>query len=151
MHHIEATETLLDSPTMQLAAAYQWNEELKGDLQIEKRHSAKWEREFDKWQLKSEATDQSSTSQLQLDKDMLLHQFKSLSSQKSCLESELRVFEHVIQWPTTNKVHATQGSNYYYQTPAPTGICGPSEPISSLCGCRAFLGMSSYLPISGGK
>jgi len=70
---------------------------LEEELQLEKHRSAKLERRLGKCKWKPETTEQTDIAQLRLEKDMLLHQVKNLSSEKSSLESELRAFKSVIQ------------------------------------------------------
>jgi hypothetical protein len=65
---------------------------------------------------------------------MLLHPVRNLSSEESCLESELRGFERVIQRLTTYQVHATAEPDTSQQPPGQFGICGSSEPTSGLFG-----------------
>jgi len=70
-----------------------------------------------------ETTEQIDIAQLQLEKDMLLHQVKNPSSEMGGLESELRGFERVIQRLTTNQVQATPEP-----PPGPFRIRGSSKP-----------------------
>ncbi|KAF8241388.1 hypothetical protein K440DRAFT_643711 [Wilcoxina mikolae CBS 423.85] len=91
-------------------------------------------------------------AQLRLEKDMLLHQVKSLSSKKSELESKLKALERVIQRLTTNQVHATPAPNIFSEpTPSSTGIRGSSEPTPGPSGIRGFSVKSSNLPTYDGK
>jgi hypothetical protein len=103
---------------------------LEEPLQIEKRRSAKLERLLDKCKLEPETTEQTDITQLWLEKDMLLHQVKNLSSEKSSLESELRAFECTIQQMTTNQVHQTPGPNTSQPPPGLLRIRGFSEPTA---------------------
>jgi len=59
----------------------------------------------------------------------MLDQVKNLLSEKSSLESELRVCESVTQQWMTNQVHATLAPNTCKQTPASTSIWGSSVLI----------------------
>jgi len=94
---LEVTKPIQDGPSRELAAAQQEIQELEEELQIEKHQSDKLERQLDKCKSEPETTEQTDIAQLWLEKDKLLHQVKNLSSEKSSLESELRVFECVIQ------------------------------------------------------
>ena len=93
----EATEPVRDGLSRELAAAQREIEELEEELQIEKCRSAKLERRLNKCKSEPETTEHTDIAQLRLEKDMLLHQVKNLSPEKSSLESELRAFERVIQ------------------------------------------------------
>jgi len=161
---LEATEPVQDRPSRELAAAQQEIEELEEELQIEKRRSAKLERRLDKCKSELETTEHPDIAQLRLEKDMLLHQVKNLSSEKSCLESKLRAFERVIQQLTTNQVHATPAPNTSEPPPGLFGTDGSSEPTSGLFGIHgsaeptpgpsgnsAFSVKSSNLPPYAGK
>jgi len=86
-----------DSLTRELAVAQEEIEPLEEELQIEKCRSTKLERWLDKCKLESETKELRDIAQLWLEKDMLLHQVKNLSSEQSGLESELRAFKCVIQ------------------------------------------------------
>jgi len=108
---MEATEPVRDGPSRESAAAPQEIEELGVELHIEKHRSAQLERRLDKCKSEPETTAQTDISQLFLEKDMLLHQVKNLSSEKRSLESKLRGFEQVIQRLTTNEVHPTLAPN----------------------------------------
>jgi len=131
---LEATEPVRDGPSRELAAA-QWEiAELEKELQIEKRWSAMLERRLDKCKSEPETTEQTDIAQLWLEKDMLLHEDKNLSWEKSSLESRLRGFERVIQRLTTNQVHATLAPNTTQPPPGLVGIRGSSEPTSGLFG-----------------
>jgi len=55
------------------------------------------ERQLGKCKSEPETTEQTDIAQLRLVKDTLLNHVKNLSSEKSSLESKLRVFERVIQ------------------------------------------------------
>jgi hypothetical protein len=134
---LEAAEPV-QGPNKELVAAHQEIEELEEELWIEKRRSAKLERRLAKCK-SGPPTEQTDVAQLRLEKDMLLHQVKNISSEKTELESELRAFEHVIQRLTTNQVHATPAPNTFTE-PAP----GPS-------GSRGFSIKSSNLPTYDGK
>jgi len=79
---------------------------------------------------------QTDIAQLRLEKDMLLPQVKNHSSEESGLESELRVFERVIQELATNQVHATTALSSAKPPPGLFGIRGSSEPTSGLIGIR---------------
>jgi len=105
---------------------------LEEDLRFEKRQSAKLERRLDKCKSEPETTEQTDIAQLQLEKDMLLHQVINLSSEKSSLESELRAFERIIQRLTTHRVHATPAPNPFQPPPGLFRFSGCSEPTSSL-------------------
>jgi polyhydroxyalkanoate synthesis regulator phasin len=94
---LEATGPVQEGPSRELAAAQQEIEELKEELKIEKRHSAKSERWLDNCKSEPETTEQTDIAQLQLEKDMLLHQVKNLSSEKRGPESELGAFERIMQ------------------------------------------------------
>jgi len=161
---LEATEPVQDGPSRDLVAAQREIEELDGELQIEKRRSAKLERQLDKCYLEPETTEQTDIAQLRLGKDILLQQVKNLSSETSSLESELRAFERVIQQLTTNQVHATLAPNTSQPPPGlfgirgfsePTsgqfGIRGSAEPTPGLSGSRGFSVKSSNLPTYEGK
>ena len=145
---LEATEPVRDGPSRELAAAQREIEELEEELQIEKRRSAKLERRLDKCKSEPETTEQTDIAQLRLEKDMLLHQVKNLSSEKSSLESELRAFERVIQRLTTNQVHATPAPNTSQPPPGLFGMRGSSEPTSGLFGIR---GSAEPTPGSSGS
>jgi hypothetical protein len=93
---LEATEPVRDGLSRELAAAQREIEELEEELQIKKHRSAKMERWLDKCKSELEPTEQTDIAQLRLEKDMLLHQVKNLSSGKSSLEAELGTFERVI-------------------------------------------------------
>jgi len=127
---LEATEPVQDGPSRQSVAAQQDIEELEAELQIEKHRSAKLERWLGKCKLEPETTEQTDIAQLRLEKDMLLHQVKNLSSEKSSLETELRAFERVIQPLTTNQVHATPVPITSQPPPGLFGIRGSSESTS---------------------
>jgi len=129
---LEAAEPVRDSPSREYAAAQQEIEELEKELQIKKCQSTKLERQFDKSKSEPETTKQTDITQLRLEKDMLLHQLKNLSSGKSSLESELRAFKRIIQPLTTNKVLATPAPNSSQQPPGLFKISRSSEPISGL-------------------
>jgi chromosome segregation ATPase len=110
----------------ELEAAHQEIDELEEELRIEKRRSAKLERRLEKW--KSEpSTEQTYVTQLRLEKDMLLHQVKNISSEKTELDSELRAFERIIQRLMTNQLHAIPAPNTFTEpTPGPSGSPGLS-------------------------
>ena len=129
---LEATEPVRDGLSKKSEATQREIDEFDKELQIEKCRSAKLERWLDK--CKSELTD---IAQPRLEKDMLLHQVKNLLSEKSSLESELRAYKRVIQWPTTNQVHATPAPNTSQPPPGLFGIRGSSEPTSGLFGICA--------------
>ena len=122
------------------------------------------ERRLDKCKSEPETTEQTDIAQLRLQKDMLLHQVKNLSSEKSSLESELRAFERVIQRLTTHQVHETPAPNTSPPPPGlfgirgssepPSGlfrICGSTEPTPGSSGSRGFSVKSSNLPTYEGK
>jgi hypothetical protein len=94
---LEATEPVWDGPSRELAATQRDIGEVEKELQIEKCRSAKLERRLDTCKSERERMEQTDIAQLRLEKDMLLHQVKNFSSEKSSLESELRTFELVIQ------------------------------------------------------
>jgi hypothetical protein len=83
--------------TRELAATQQEVEQLKEELQIKKCRSTNLDRRLNKCKYEPETTENKDIAQLQWEKDILLHQVKNLSSEKSGLATELRVFEHVIQ------------------------------------------------------
>jgi chromosome segregation ATPase len=93
---LDATGPVQEGPSRELVAAQQEIEELEEELQIEKRRSAKLEKRRDKCKSEPESTEQTDIAQLQLEKDMLLHQIKNLPSENIGLESELRAFERGI-------------------------------------------------------
>jgi len=105
---------------------------------MEIRRSAKLERQLDRCKSEPETTELTDIAQMRQEKDMLLHQVKNLSSEKSSLESELRVFKRVIQRLMTNQVHATPARNTSQLPPGMFGIRGSSEPTSGLFGIRGF-------------
>ena len=150
---------------------------MEEELQIEICRSAKLERWLDKCKSEAETTEQSDITQLRLEKDMLLHQVKKLSSEKSSLESKLRVFKLVIQRLMTNEAQGTLAQNTSHPpsglfgfhgsselTSGRVGICVPSEPTFGLFGIlgsaeltpglngsRGFSVKSSNLPTYDGK
>jgi len=73
--------------------------------------------------------EQTDIAPLGLEKYMLVHKVTESSSEKSDLESELRLFEGVIQQLTTNQAPATP-------TPPPgtSGNSGSPEPTSGISG-----------------
>ena len=161
---LEATEPIRDGPSRESAAAQQEIEKLEEELQIENRRSAQLERRLDKCKPEPETTEQTDIAQLWLEKDMLLHQAKNFTSEKSNQGSELRAFERVIQRLTNNQVHATlapitsqqpaglfriRGSSEL--TSGPFGICGSAEPTPAPSGDRSFSVKSSNLPTYEGK
>ena len=85
---LEATASVQDGPSRELAAAQQEIEELEEEIQVEKHRSAKSERPLDKCKLEPETTKQTDVAQLWLEKDIVLHEVKNLSPGKSGLESE---------------------------------------------------------------
>jgi len=137
VNDLEATEHVQDGLSRELVAPQQEIEVLEEDVPIEKCWCGKVERRLDKCRSEPETTVRTDIAHLQLEKDMLLHQVKNLWSQKSGLESELRVFEHVIQWLTTNQVQVTPVRNTSQLPPGPLGICGSSGLTSGLFGIRA--------------
>jgi hypothetical protein len=145
---LEATEPVRDSPSRELGAAHQDIEELEEELQIKKRQSAKLERLLDKCKSEAVTTEQSDIAQLRLEKDMLLHQVKNVSSEKSSLVCELRAFERVIQRLKTNQVHVTQAPNTSQPPPPLFGTRGPTERTSGLFGIR---GSTEPTPGSSGS
>ncbi|KAF8251309.1 hypothetical protein K440DRAFT_637854 [Wilcoxina mikolae CBS 423.85] len=92
---LEATELGQDTNN-ELAAAHQEIDELEEELQIKKSRSAKLKRRLEKCKSDPESRENTTVAQLRLEKDMLLHQVKSLSSEKSELKSELRALERII-------------------------------------------------------
>jgi hypothetical protein len=149
---LEAAEPV-QGPNKELAAAHQEIDELEEELRIEKRRTAKLERRLEKCKSEPEHTaDHTAVAQLRLEKDMLLHQVKSLSSEKSELESELRAFERVIQRLTINQVNATPAPNVFSEpTPPLSGNRGSFEPTPGPSGSRGFSVKSSNLPTYDGK
>jgi len=145
---LEATVPVRDGPSRELAAAQREIEQLEEELQIEKRQSAKLERQLDKCKSELETMEQTDIAQLRLEKDMLLHQVKNHSSGMSSLESELRAFERIIQLLTTNQVHATPPPNTSQRPPGLFGIHGSSEPTSGQFGIR---GSAEPTPGSSGS
>jgi len=139
---LEDTEPVQDGPSRELAAAKQEIKELNKELQIEKRRSAKLESRLSKCKTEPETAEQTDIAQLRLEKDMLLHQVKNLLSNKSCLESKLSTFQHVIQRLTTNHVQATPASSTSEPPPCPFGIRGSSEPTFGLFGIRGSAGLT---------
>jgi hypothetical protein len=127
---LQATEAVQDGPSWELAAAQQAIEELEEELTIKKRWSAKLGRRLDKCKSEPETMEHTDISPLPLEKDMLLHQVKNLSSEQSSLEFELIAFECVIQSLTTNQVHATMALHTAQPPACLCGIRGSSEPTS---------------------
>ena len=75
---MEATGPVQEGPSRELAAAQQEIQELEEELQIKKRWSAKLDTWLDKFQSEPEKKKETVIAQLQLEKDMLLHQVKDL-------------------------------------------------------------------------
>jgi len=147
---LEATIPVQDGPSRELAAAQQEIEQLEEGLQIEKRRSAKLERWCNKCKSELETTEQTDIAQLRLEKNMLLHHGKNLSSDKSSLESESRAIERVLQRLTTNQKYATPVPNTSQLPPGLFGIRGSSEPTSGLFGsCGSFKSTSGLFGIRG--
>jgi hypothetical protein len=69
---------------------------LEEDLKIENRRSAKLERRLHKCKSEPETIEQADIPPLRLEKYMILHQVKNLSSEKGGLESRLRAFDRVM-------------------------------------------------------
>ena len=98
---------------------------------------------MDKCKLELESTEQTDTAQLWPEKDMLLHQVKDLSPEKSSLETKLRAFKSIIQRLTTNQVQATPVPNTSQLTLGLFGIHGSAKPTPGSAGSRGSL--SSHL------
>jgi len=154
--HLEATEPVRDGPSRESAAAQREIEEFEEELQIEKHRSAKLERRLDECMSVPETTEQTDIAQLHLEKDMQMHRVKNLSSKESSLQSELRVFEHVIQRLTTNQVHATQVQNTSHRPQANSVSMAPlnrplahsesvAPPCQPLARLEAVASLSSHL------
>jgi hypothetical protein len=94
---LEATELVQDGPSKELAATLQEPVELEEELQIEKSRFAKLARRLHKCKSEPETMEDTDISWLWLQQDMVVYQVKNLSSGKSSLESELRMFKHIIQ------------------------------------------------------
>jgi len=161
---LEVTEPVRDGPSREFAATHWEIHELKEELQIEKRRSAMLERQLDKCKSEPDTTEHTDIPQLRLGKEMLLHQVKNLSLEKSSLESKWRAFERVIQRLTTNQVHVTPAPNTSQPPPGLFRICGSSdstsglfgisgsaEPTPGLSGSRGFSVKSSNIPMYEGK
>ena len=120
---------------------------------------AKLERLLNKCKLEPVTTEHTDVAQLWLGRDMLLHPVKTISSEKCGLESELRVFEPVIQRLPTNQVQATpappSGPFGNHGSPEPTsghfGTRTSAEPTPGLSGSRVFSVKSSNPPTYEGK
>ncbi|KAF8247975.1 hypothetical protein K440DRAFT_643414 [Wilcoxina mikolae CBS 423.85] len=154
---LEAAERIQDV-NKELAAAHQEIEELEEELQIETRRSTSLERWLEKFNSDPKSTEHTTKhiaiAQYRLANDMLLQQVKCLSSEKSELQSELRVFERIIQRLTTNQGHVIPTTNISSElTPSSSGIRGSSELTSGpgSSGSRGFFIKSSNLPTSGNK
>jgi len=148
---LEVTEPIQDGPSRELGAAQQEILELEEELQIEKHQSDKLEILLDKCKSEPETTEQTDIAQLWLEKDMLLHQVKNLSSEKSSLESEFRVFKCVIQRLTTNPVHGTPAPNTSQPPPGLFVIRGSSEPTSDLFGIHGCAEPTTGSGVSNGS
>jgi len=162
--NLEATVPVRNGPSREFAAAQQDIEELAEELHIKKGRSALVERWLDKCKSEPETTEQTDITQLRPEKDMLLHQVTNLLSKKSSLESKLRAFERIIEWLTTNQVHATPVPNTSELPPhlfgirgssKPTSgvfeIRGPAEPTPGPSGSHIFSVKSSNYPMYEGK
>jgi hypothetical protein len=124
---LEATGPLQEGPSRELAATQEEIEELEEELKIE-------------------TTEQTDLAQLRPAKDMLLHQVKNLSSEKSSLESELSAFKRVMQRLTTNQVQVTPALS-----PGQFGTCGSAERTPGLSGSCGSSVKSANLPTYEGK
>jgi hypothetical protein len=138
---LKATGPVQEGLSRELAAAQEEDEELEKKLKIKKSRSAKLERWLDKCCPEPESTEQTGIAQLQIEKDMSLHQDNDLLSEKSGLESDLTVFEHIIQRLTTNQVQATQ-----VPLPGPFVLCGSSELTSGYFGIHGSTEPTLGLP-----
>ncbi|KAF8245057.1 hypothetical protein K440DRAFT_646585 [Wilcoxina mikolae CBS 423.85] len=174
---LEAAEPV-QGPHKELAAAHQEIDKLKKELRIEKHRSAKLERWLEKCKSELESKNQIHITQLWLEKDMLLHRVKSLSSEKRELESKLRAFERVVQRPTTNPLQATlvlntvselnpsssenctsfkltpgsSGNHDSFEpTPGSSKNCASFELTPGQSGSHGFCGKSFNLPSYDGK
>jgi len=145
---LEETEPIRDSPIRELPATQRDIVELEEELQNKKCRSAKLETRLDKCKSEPETKEQTDIAQLRLEKEMLLHQIKDLSSERSGLESELRAFERVIQRLMTNQVHATPARNTSQPPPGLFWLCDSSVPTSGLFGTR---GSTEPTPCSSGN
>jgi chromosome segregation ATPase len=92
---LEAAEPI-QGPNNELEAAHQEIDELREELQIDMRHSAKLERRLEMYN-SDLSTAQTDVSQLRLEQNMLLHHVKNIASQETELQSKLRLFKNVIQ------------------------------------------------------
>jgi hypothetical protein len=161
---LEATEPGQDSPNRKFVTVQQEIEKLEEELQIEKRQSAKLERRLKKCKLKPQTMVQTDIVQLRPEKDILLHQVKNRSSKKISLQSELGVFEPVIQRLTTNQSCGTPVPTASQPPPGLFGIHhtselasglfrihGSTEPTPGLSGSNGFSVTSSKLPTYEGN
>ncbi|KAF8244367.1 hypothetical protein K440DRAFT_636319 [Wilcoxina mikolae CBS 423.85] len=89
--NLKATEPVQEITSKELAVAHQDIDDLKEKLRIEKCRSAKLERWLEQCKSELEPAEQITIKHLQLGKQIVLHQVKNLSLDKSELESELRV------------------------------------------------------------
>ncbi|KAF8248435.1 hypothetical protein K440DRAFT_642571 [Wilcoxina mikolae CBS 423.85] len=83
----EAAEPIQDGTCKELVIAYQEIDELEEVLRIEKCHSTDLERWLGKWKSEVQPTEQTDIKQLRLEKDILLHQDKNISSDKYSSEN----------------------------------------------------------------
>jgi predicted RNase H-like nuclease (RuvC/YqgF family) len=86
---LEATEPVRDGPSRELAASQQDIETFEDKLQIEKCRFDMLGRRLNKCKSELEPTEQTDIAQLRLEKDMLLHQVKNLSSETGSQGSDL--------------------------------------------------------------
>ncbi|KAF8248916.1 hypothetical protein K440DRAFT_641813 [Wilcoxina mikolae CBS 423.85] len=133
---LEAADPI-QGPNKELIAADQEIDELEKELLIEMHSSAQLERWLEKYKSEQVSTNQTDIVQLWLQKDILLHQVKSLSSENSELESVSRAFEHIIQPLTTNQVHKTPTSKIVSElNPSASGNCDSIELTPGSSGIR---------------
>jgi len=151
VNELKAAEPVQDAPTKGSAVALQEINTLQEELQIKKRHSTKFEWQPNKCKSEPEVMEPTDISQLEVEKDMPLNHVQNLSLVVSSLESEVRVFEHIIPQLVTNQLHPTLALDTSELTQSLSGFHGSSQPTPDQSRSRCFTLMSSWHVMFEGK